>query len=547
MFCPKCGAQAMDGAEFCPKCGAKVVSDSKPQPIPIPSPGTGVPAQLHPQQQAGIPVAPVRVQPQQYVGPAAPLKKKSKAPIIILSIIGGIFSLFVLLIIIGIVFGSDDTSNSQSSQVTPTAENFSESYTNEKNGIFFKYPSGWKPVKEEDYDDYVNASDGETLAVFLNETEDLPENTTCILLQKYPATPEDETFISISEQEFLEENKDEAFTVKEAPVVQLDGVPCRKLTAVDSNGNGYMIYSYINGSFFYQLEFSWVGETPGNNQLFFDAIMDSYTIAPLSAEAAEPSNTDTSSTTSSSVVPDNGETAVAEENKDMVLFRGTPVFDLVDVSHEVIYDLLGDPDTSMYGGEELTYGNVLLHFDMFSLDEPFLNGILSTNADDFTYNGQPIPDTYDGLTGLFGDSPKEDDHGRYCYTWRYGGRWVDLTVAPKDSSIDPGTISMSWRPQSFEEEQPVVGPALPYGFEWVEAPYVTDDGLFQNIEGVIRNNSGAQLSYASVSFNLYDANGNQIGNTSDIIWDWGSGNTWKFSASLSSEAAKYQFVELDYH
>lgn len=27
MFCPKCGAKALDGAEFCQKCGAKLITD----------------------------------------------------------------------------------------------------------------------------------------------------------------------------------------------------------------------------------------------------------------------------------------------------------------------------------------------------------------------------------------------------------------------------------------------------------------------------------------------------------------------------------------
>ena len=26
MFCPKCGAKALDGAEFCQKCGAKLIT-----------------------------------------------------------------------------------------------------------------------------------------------------------------------------------------------------------------------------------------------------------------------------------------------------------------------------------------------------------------------------------------------------------------------------------------------------------------------------------------------------------------------------------------
>lgn len=278
MFCHKCGTQLPDGSAFCQKCGAKLTSDIKAQAAPASSPNKGVPVQPYPQQQAGIPAAHAQVPPQQYASPTFPPKKKSKAPKIILGILGGIFGLFVLLIIIGIVAGSDDTGSSQSSPSSAMEVNLSQNFVSEEDGIAFQYPSGWVPVKEEDFDDYVNGSDGETLVVLLNETEDLPENTTCIILSKYSATPEDEANLSKSEEDFIEEVQSDSYTIKSAPVIQLDGVPCRKFTAVDSNGNGYMIYSYINSSFLYQLEFSWVGKTPGSNQRFFDAIIDSYTI-----------------------------------------------------------------------------------------------------------------------------------------------------------------------------------------------------------------------------------------------------------------------------
>ena len=59
MFCPKCGANLVDGADFCQKCGAQVKK----------------PAEAEPQQQ------PQAYAQQEYVAAAAP--KRSKAPIII--------------------------------------------------------------------------------------------------------------------------------------------------------------------------------------------------------------------------------------------------------------------------------------------------------------------------------------------------------------------------------------------------------------------------------------------------------------------------------
>lgn len=164
MFCQKCGAQAVDGAEFCQKCGTRLVPDNKAPTIPTPSPDVHAPTQPYPQQRVGASF-PARVSPQPYVGPVFPQKKKSKAPIIILGILGGIFGLLVLLFIIGLMIGSDETDSPQSSSASSTDVNLSQSYVNEEDGISFKYPSAWVAVKEEDFDDYVNASDWQTLAV----------------------------------------------------------------------------------------------------------------------------------------------------------------------------------------------------------------------------------------------------------------------------------------------------------------------------------------------------------------------------------------------
>lgn len=289
MFCHKCGTQLPDGSAFCQKCGAKLTSDIKAQPAPASSPNKGVPVQPYPQQQAGIPAAHAQVPPQQYASPTFPPKKKSKAPKIILGILGGIFGLFVLLIIIGIVTDFDDTGSSQSpsdatanrSSSDTTAVDLSQSFVSEEDGISFKYPSAWVLIKEENYDEYVEGNDFETLAVLVNETKDLPENTTSILLQKCPISSEEEAGLSISEKEYIEAVQSDSYTIKSAPVIQLDGVSCRKITAVDSDGDGYTVYTYVNGSFFYRIEINWVGETPGSNQKFFDAIMDSCKITPM--------------------------------------------------------------------------------------------------------------------------------------------------------------------------------------------------------------------------------------------------------------------------
>ena len=60
------------------------------------------------------------------------------------------------------------------------------------------------------------------------------------------------------------------------------------------------------------------------------------------------------------------------------------------------------------------------------------------------------------------------------------------------------------------------------------------------------NNTGREKSYVQVTFNLYDANGNQIGTAMDNINNLAPGGTWKFKAiALTSESfASYKLAEI---
>lgn len=46
MFCPKCGENLIDGAEFCKKCGAQIKKKEEPAPqqVPVYSRPTAAPA-----------------------------------------------------------------------------------------------------------------------------------------------------------------------------------------------------------------------------------------------------------------------------------------------------------------------------------------------------------------------------------------------------------------------------------------------------------------------------------------------------------------------
>ncbi len=70
------------------------------------------------------------------------------------------------------------------------------------------------------------------------------------------------------------------------------------------------------------------------------------------------------------------------------------------------------------------------------------------------------------------------------------------------------------------------------------------DGFALYIEGVIKNNTDKDMSYVQVTFNLYDAEGNQIGTALDNINNLKAGGTWKFKAMGIENATSYELAEI---
>lgn len=258
VFCPKCGTKVLHGAGFCQKCGTKLIVDT-----PATQPATESPTQS-------------TYQSCDTLTDMSKKKKSTKLPII-LCIAALVFMLLIVLAYIG---GKEQpTIDNSGSSSSSGKVNLSQSYVNEAEGVSFKYPSGWVLVKKENYDDYVYLDGSEYLAILVNETEDLPEEYSIIIVRKDSATQNDMDMLSMSDDDFIEVVENSGISIKNTSTLKLDGVPARKYTAVDSEGNGYTIYAYINGSNLYLIEFDWVGENPGSKQRFFDAMIDSYTIA----------------------------------------------------------------------------------------------------------------------------------------------------------------------------------------------------------------------------------------------------------------------------
>lgn len=74
----------------------------------------------------------------------------------------------------------------------------------------------------------------------------------------------------------------------------------------------------------------------------------------------------------------------------------------------------------------------------------------------------------------------------------------------------------------------------------------TDYGT-QCINGAVKNTSGKQLSYAAVTFALYDQDGNQIGTAVDNINDLTADSTWKYTAHplTTDQFASYELTSVD--
>ena len=71
----------------------------------------------------------------------------------------------------------------------------------------------------------------------------------------------------------------------------------------------------------------------------------------------------------------------------------------------------------------------------------------------------------------------------------------------------------------------------------IEGEELTGDEWSCTISGTYTNNAGKELSYVSVSYNLYDADGNQIGTAIASTSNLADGGTWKYEAYGTSPLA----------
>lgn len=251
MFCSKCGNQLPDDATFCPRCGAKL--SQEPATVSTPA---------EPQKSKADSVA-----------PEPPKKKKSKKLPILLGVAVALFFIFVIFP------GMGENEQPDVTPVNTNGVNLSETYTNAEEGFSFKYPSGWKLVSEERLAEVADGTEGDyPLVMLANEVEDLPEEDSFIMVSKFDVGQDYIDHLFIDDEQFAATFDGNA-SIKDTSVIELDGVPTRKITYTKVNDPfGYESYFYGVGSSIYRIDFTWIGETSGNKQVFFDAIIGSYKI-----------------------------------------------------------------------------------------------------------------------------------------------------------------------------------------------------------------------------------------------------------------------------
>lgn len=530
MFCPKCGAKAVDGAVFCQKCGSKLIVEASNTSTPE---HKVLPKTSHPK--------------------TAPSQKKKTKFSIILSIMA---VLFLLLIIRGVADSHRNSENGKASRssANATGVNLSQSYSNDKEGISFQYPSAWVPMNEKEINRYADAEEADNILVLLaNETEDLPEEDSYIMVSKFSFTRNDVDRLFADDELFATDfarECDNSITIISTSITTLDGVPAREITYVDSNGIGYQRYFYAIDTTVYNIDFSWLGKSAGDKQRFFDAIIDSYTIIA-----------DTSYT-------DKPETVISSKAAEGLCYRGIPVDQLFGKSQADIISLLGEPDSSMFEGSTLVYGDTSMSFEDWSLHESYLSGIYGGLFEDYTYNGRPFTADGQKIIEIMGREPDYSDvmdqgkeYGTYFITYEWecldSFARLELYVPADEYSTQTPSIYVYW----WNSDAPVDGPGdeyyddgpyedyylpvLPAGFEWVEGPSwdIDSDGFYM-ITGVIKNVSGKTKEYVGIIFNLYDNNYYQIGTAADGISGLVAGNSWRFEAYVFDDAEWYDFAEL---
>ena len=76
----------------------------------------------------------------------------------------------------------------------------------------------------------------------------------------------------------------------------------------------------------------------------------------------------------------------------------------------------------------------------------------------------------------------------------------------------------------------------------------TDSSGFGYITGKVRNTSSRPYSMVYIEFNLYDDQGNLVGNGNDMVSNLEAHGTWSFKVTTTQGVSKYKLKDITgYH
>ncbi len=81
--------------------------------------------------------------------------------------------------------------------------------------------------------------------------------------------------------------------------------------------------------------------------------------------------------------------------------------------------------------------------------------------------------------------------------------------------------------------------------EGTETGYADDYGFAYYIEGTVKNNTDKKYTYVQVSYNVYDADNNNLGTCLANNNNLDANETWKFKAVCSGDAKSIVSYKLD--
>lgn len=215
------------------------------------------------------------------------------------------------------------------------------------------------------------------------------------------------------------------------------------------------------------------------------------------------------------------------------------------MKEENVIDTFGEPEYRTESYLEIHSENVFVMADFDDI------GYVSNFAGDpekFEINGQNLNHDYDTLVEIFGREPdSEEMHALFELRWYYDGYFILIGL---DDDGLPGKAEIWDENSYYTYEETYDENYIDENFEWVQKPTLTKDLdpyiSLSYIEGIVRNKTDKTFSYVSINFDLYDAVGNQVDTTFDVIGNLSGNNTWKFKAPVSANkgVSRFEFAKI---